>query len=256
MTKSRSSVRQLLDYLERVFGSKKVTEEVGQCTGCFQKVPTSRLLTAPCGHKYCPSCLRRMSSTALNSPEMFPAKCCFQEIPAKALMEVMSPRNKKRYIIRWEENSIPPLERLYCPRERCGRWIPPKSSEARLGYCVCPNCRAKVCSKCGDLFHLAWSCSHDPETKATLELAKENNWQRCSNCLYLVEKVDGCNQIICRCGHRFCYLCGQRDRCDCPPRGMEDEDLDTDGDLDVNTVVAAMEQAESAGEPCWWEGQA
>ncbi|KAJ5400569.1 hypothetical protein N7465_011058 [Penicillium sp. CMV-2018d] len=250
MTKSRSSVRQLLDYLERVFVSKKVTEEVGQCTGCFQKVPTSKLLTAPCGHQYCPSCLRRMSSTALSSPEMFPAKCCFQEIPAKALMEVMSPRNKKRYIVRWEENSIPPLERLYCPRERCGRWIPPKSSEARLGYCVCPNCRAKVCSKCGDLFHLAWSCSHDPETKATLELAKENNWQRCSNCLYLVEKVDGCNQIICS------YLCGQRDRCECPPRGFEDEDLDTDGDLDVNTVVAAMEQAESAGEPCWWEGQA
>ena len=30
MTKSRSSVRQLLDYLERVFVSKKVTEEVGQ----------------------------------------------------------------------------------------------------------------------------------------------------------------------------------------------------------------------------------
>lgn len=226
MTKSRLSIQQLLDYLERVFVSKKVTEEVGQsvkhkanrkliksntltlhrCTGCFQKVPTSKLLTAPCEHQFCPSCLRRMSSTALNSPEMFPAKCCFQEIPAKSLMEVMSSRNKKRYIIRWEENSIPAIERLYCPRARCGRWIPPKCSEARLGYCVCPHCRAKVCSKCGDLFHLGWSCSHDSETKATLELAKENNWQRCSNCLYLVEKVDGCNHIICRCGHQFWYV--------------------------------------------------
>lgn len=52
------------------------------------------------------------------------------------------------------------------------------------------------------------------------------------------------------------YLCGQRGRCECPPRGGEDEDLDTDGDLDVNAVVAAMEQAESAGEPCWVESEA
>ncbi|CAG8143619.1 unnamed protein product [Penicillium nalgiovense] len=189
-----------------------------------------------------------MSSTALKNPDMFPAKCCFQEIPTKALVEVMSPRNRKRYILRWEENNIPPLERLYCPRATCSRWIPPKSTETRLGYRVCPHCRAKVCSKCGDLFHLGWSCSKDSEIKAMLQLAKDNNWQRCSNCLYLVEKVDGCNHIVCRCGHRFCYLCGQRGRCGCPARG-EDEELDTDGDINVNTLAAAMEQGESAGEP-------
>lgn len=226
MAKSRSSIRLLFDYLERVFVFKKVTKKEGlsvkhessrntmknniltphRCTGCYQKIPTSKLLTAPCEHQYCPSCLRRMSSTALNSLEMFPAKCCFQEIPTEALMAVMSSRNKKRYIVRCEENNVPPLERLYCPRATCSRWIPPKSPGARLGYRVCPHCRAKVCPKCGHFFHFGWSCSHDSDTKATLQLAKENNWQRCSNCLYLVEKVDGCNHIICRCGHQFWYV--------------------------------------------------
>ncbi|KAJ5373828.1 hypothetical protein N7517_005834 [Penicillium concentricum] len=248
MPKRHSSIHKLLDYLERVF--KKVNGEVGLCTGCFQKFPTGKLLTAPCEHQYCPSCLRRMSLTALNSPEMFPAKCCSQEIPTKAVVAVMNSQNKKRYIVRWEENNVPPLERLYCPRATCGGWIPPRSPGARLGYRVCPHCRAKVCSKCGDFFHLGWSCSHDSDTKATLRLAKENNWQRCSNCLYLVEKVDGCNHMICS------YLCGQRGQCECPPRGVENEDLDTDGDFDVDTLVAAMEQAESAGEPCWWEDEA
>ena len=223
MLKSRLSTQKLLGYLERVFVSKKVSEEVSQsvkhradrkpvksnaltfhrCTGCFQKVPTRTLLTAPCAHQYCPSCLRRMSSTALKNPDIFPAKCCFQEIPIKALVEVMSFRNRKRYILRWEENNIPPLERLYCPRATCSRWIPPKSTETRLGYLLCPYCRAKICSKCGDSFHLGWPCSKDSEIKEMLQLAKDNNWQRCSNCLYLVEKVAGCNHIVCRCGYRF-----------------------------------------------------
>lgn len=39
-----------------------------------------------------------------------------------------------------------------------------------------------------------------------MELAKENNWQRCSSCLYVVEKVDGCNHMVCRCGNQFWYV--------------------------------------------------
>ncbi|KAJ5473340.1 hypothetical protein N7475_002906 [Penicillium sp. IBT 31633x] len=256
----RSSIRVVLDYLERVF--KKVSREIGRsvtpkpnqqaiCTGCFEKVPNSKLIASPCGHKYCPPCIRQIASTALDNPDMFPARCCHKEIPLKAVVTGMDDQNKKRYVAQWKEHHVPPLERLYCPRKTCGRWIPPRSSGSRLGYLVCPHCRTKICSSCRDFFHIGWSCSYDSETKTIMELAKENNWQRCSSCLYVVEKVDGCNHMVCRCGNQFCYLCGQRERCRCYSRGAGDE-LATDEELDVDTLVAALDDVEVAGEPSWW----
>lgn len=65
-----------------------------------------------------------------------------------------------------------------------------------------------------------------------------------------------CPQGNINANRKISYLCGQSGQCKCPLRDGEDEDLDTDGDLDANTVVAAMEQAEPAGEPCGLEGEA
>lgn len=39
---------------------------------------------------------------------------------------------------------------------------------------------------------------------------KDQGWQRCPKCKVIVEKVDGCNQIECKCECSFCYLCGRR----------------------------------------------
>ncbi|QQK39899.1 Zinc finger, C6HC-type [Penicillium digitatum] len=47
MANSRSSIRQLLEYMGRAFKFRKFTEEVGLCTGCYQKVPTCKLFIAP-----------------------------------------------------------------------------------------------------------------------------------------------------------------------------------------------------------------
>jgi E3 ubiquitin-protein ligase RNF144 len=170
-------------------------------------VDTKKLLKVPCGHDFCFPCSRRMATTALDNLELFPARCCTREIPPKSIVAAMSSRNRKRYMYRWEEHKTSPIERLYCPRASCGQWIPFRSPGSRLGHIVCPYCRAKICPNCRDFHHFGWSCSHSPEIRAVLELARENNWQRCSNCLYLVEKVDGCNHIVCRCGSQFWYVC-------------------------------------------------
>lgn len=164
------------------------------------------MTTAPCGHKYCTHCMRRMATIVLDNPEMFPAKCCSKEIPPKAIVSAINSRNKKRYIVLWEEQKLTPLERLYCPQAACRRWIPPRSPGSRLGYVVCPHCRTKVCPSCREFFHIGWSCSHDHEMKRVLQMAKDNNWQRCPHCLHLVEKVDGCNHMRCRCGRQFWWV--------------------------------------------------
>ena len=43
------------------------------------------------------------------------------------------------------------------------------------------------------------------------ELAEQEGWKLCPNtkCGKLVERIDGCNSMICPCGTNFCYGCGQ-----------------------------------------------
>lgn len=33
-------------------------------------------------------------------------------------------------------------------------------------------------------------------------------YMRCSKCAYWVERSDGCNEMVCKCGFIFCYACG------------------------------------------------
>lgn len=38
----------------------------------------------------------------------------------------------------------------------------------------------------------------------------EHGWRACTACRRVIELSLGCHHIICPCGHKFCYLCGQR----------------------------------------------
>jgi E3 ubiquitin-protein ligase RNF144 len=54
-----------------------------------------------------------------------------------------------------------------------------------------------------------------------LGLADSKKWQHCPHCRNLMEKIDGCLHMTCRCGTQSCYNCGQRwDTCHgvCPRR--------------------------------------
>ncbi|XP_057739620.1 E3 ubiquitin-protein ligase RSL1-like [Arachis stenosperma] len=47
------------------------------------------------------------------------------------------------------------------------------------------------------------------EDRVMMKLAERNEWKRCPNCRFYVEKDPlTCNRILCRCGHVFCYGCG------------------------------------------------
>ncbi|CAG7949114.1 unnamed protein product [Penicillium salamii] len=147
-----------------------------------------------------------MGLTSLDNPEQFPVKCCREEIHLEDIVSTMGTRNRKRYISRTEEQAVPADERIYCPRATCGQWIHPNSKGPRPGTRLCTQCRAKVCCACREFAHGPWPCADDESLKTVLGMAKDNKWQRCTKCHYMVEKVDGCNHILCRCGHHFWYV--------------------------------------------------
>ena len=41
-----------------------------------------------------------------------------------------------------------------------------------------------------------------------LKMAADLAWKKCPSCNILVDRIDGCNYVRCRCGTGFCYRCG------------------------------------------------
>lgn len=80
---------------------------------------------------------------------------------------------------------------------------------------ACPKCKLVICSACL-ASHPNYTCAQFkalPEAERTLDdlafldLAKAKRYARCSKCHHYVERIDGCNNIVCRCRHSFCYAC-------------------------------------------------
>ena len=89
----------------------------------------------------------------------------------------------------------------------------------------CPLCQIASCQFC----HTVWSkgvVSHDGLTCPTYaeRLARTDDdqkllqqWKHTAqtqvcpspNCQFTIEKNDGCNHVTCRCGHHFCWVCGE-----------------------------------------------
>lgn len=174
-----------------------------ECVACTKQVRKSKLVTAPCGHIFCPRCLCKMGVIALQNIERFPVRCCSQEIPVEKVASAMDARGGQLYTSRAEEHAVPPAERWYCPHTTCGRFIAPRYIKTNSKTQTCPHCRATICTSCHDLAHIDGGCATDPALRPLLEMARRNHWQRCYNCHALVWKIDGCNHMRCRCGAHF-----------------------------------------------------
>jgi hypothetical protein len=58
--------------------------------------------------------------------------------------------------------------------------------------------------------------SIDPNDKLFYIMAYGSCYKQCPLCEFWVEKQDGCDHILCRCGFGFCYRCGGiHSRCEC-----------------------------------------
>lgn len=48
------------------------------------------------------------------------------------------------------------------------------------------------------------------EDAAMLHAVQQKQWKRCPDCRHVVERIEGCNHMRCRCNCHFCYACGAR----------------------------------------------
>jgi hypothetical protein len=175
----------------------------------------------PCGHFYCRSCITDLISVYVKDESLHPLRCCKTVIPVPFIQTFLLGTNSlSSFQDKYEEYSTPFDSRTYCPQQGCSRFLKPQTSAtAGLSFvndqdCSktlrCSDCSVWVCISCKELAHPGEGCYVKQNTILLHELAKEKEWQTCSNCRSVVERIDGCLHMICRCGFEFCYRCGTK----------------------------------------------
>lgn len=147
-----------------------------------------------------------MAHVALKNTDLFPVRCCSQEIPARQVAATLLSEERDTYTSRSEEHTLPPAERWYCPQTRCGQWIRPRYLRLGSRAPKCPYCKTSLCPNCRDIAHEDRRCESDPKLTEILKVARRHRWQRCYNCHTMVEKTSGCNHMKCVCSAEFWYV--------------------------------------------------
>lgn len=167
----------------------------------------NKLVALACQHNYCASCFSQLVSTALQNENLFPPKCCLQEIPAKLIKSNVRLKLGTVFKQKAKEYAVPASERWYCPSTRCAKWIDPGRLSFSAGSFRCPHCRLRICPTCRGAEHAKHGdCPQDFDLAATLEEAERAGWRRCYKCRAMVELTVGCRHITCKCSAEFWYV--------------------------------------------------
>lgn len=160
------------------------------CVACDETYPSNHVVPAPCDHAYCAGCLRTLFERSMNDEELFPPRCCRQNISWRRARPLLGPELAQRFDARAEELST--ADRTYCHDPACATFIPPGSIHGDSGRC--PQCTNETCRICKGERH-AGDCPEDRGVQEVLVLAQQEGWRRCDNCHRMVELRAGCNHI-------------------------------------------------------------
>ncbi|KAK4168803.1 hypothetical protein QBC43DRAFT_358675, partial [Cladorrhinum sp. PSN259] len=179
------------------------------CTSCFDDILLSEGIKTIC-HTFCRDCFEQLVQTAVDNEALWPPKCCLNPIPCRTITKYVNEFLSTKYNRKEQEYKIPIEQRIYCSAPDCGEWIPePPITPA--DQAVSCSMGHRMCIRCRENAHV--SQSDCPKVIADREmadaLAADEGWRRCIKCGVLVEHVDACAHITCRCGAQFCYVCGR-----------------------------------------------
>ncbi|KAI4746944.1 hypothetical protein E4T50_02774 [Aureobasidium sp. EXF-12298] len=163
---------------------------------------------------------------------MYPPRCCGQVIPLASVRSIISDLSAAvaKKAIEFEA-----ADRTYHSTPSCHIFIPPARIIKNIAPCL--KCGKTTCSICKNAAHLG-KCPLDHNTKLLVTLAEKKVWQFCGKCHNLVARIDGCDEMTCRCGHQFCYDCGGpygRCRCEYHDSEWSEWELDSSYRLDRPT---------------------
>ena len=200
-----STMEERRRFLENNVLPKPTDEAWPACPICFDDRTASYTLQA-CGCRYCPPCL---SQYIAGRAYTCPTPECRTRISVDDLAHHMDPLTYQevgRELAGWYSLRVP--EVLWkCPGE-CGVYHPRPED---VVYCL--SCSKEYCVYCSTSSNKPVE-SHagycNPTANEVVDEARRAGISTCPVCLTPVDKLDGCNHLVCpgkRCGAHLCNLC-------------------------------------------------
>ena len=196
------------------------TMQISKCKICLQNLRGFDLICPEincCSSLFHLACLKAYALDCLNNGK-FPIKCpqagCGYDITSIYLNQIVGLEEMCKYLrlITGKELFRNPKHYTQCATRDCDHIFRHLNSHDTSYELTCPNCHKKTCRRCKLGFHTGLSCVEykhlDAVDVEAYKVFTKENYQKCSNCNYYVEKTEGCNHISCRCGAEFCYKCG------------------------------------------------
>ncbi|KAJ0265970.1 ATP-dependent RNA helicase DEAH12 [Hirschfeldia incana] len=197
-------------------GGKAHDVEV-ECPICLSEVEDGYSLEG-CSHLLCKACLLEQLEASMRNFDAFPIICshvdCGAPIVLADLRALLS-QEKLDELFRASLSSFVTTSDgkfRFCPTPDCPsiyRVAGPQDSEERF---ICGACNSEICTRCHLEYHSYITCERyklfkeDPDMSLK-DWAKGKNVKECPFCKSTIEKSEGCNHLLCRCGNHICWVC-------------------------------------------------
>lgn len=190
-----------------------------ECDICRQPIPEDDLLPLDdCGHLLHAACINEHIMAQVMSMT-FPVTCplsnCRMEISSLDLQERLSADDLALY----EQNSFTYYvqqhtgDLMNCPTPKCSFVFAWSGDGPEF---QCPLCHKQYCLTCRVDWHSGLTCEQfnlratAPQLDSThSSLANKKRFKQCLYCLHLVERPMKGTLMECKCGHKFCFKCGE-----------------------------------------------
>ncbi|KAM1900573.1 hypothetical protein ACFX14_029509 [Malus domestica] len=153
-----------------------------------------------CSHSYCTDCMvKYVCSKLQENVTSIEPEHCRSILPAKVF---------ESWGTALCEAVIPASQKFYCLFKNCSLMLIIDHDENEVvRQSECPNCKRCFCVQCLAPWHVGIKCAEfqklnkderEAEDIMLRNLVQKKNWRRCPNRRFYVERMEGCNLMVCR----------------------------------------------------------